>query len=92
MYVAGGAFMKYSQGLTRWLPTIALIVTFSIGALIQAWAIKHQDLGTSYTVVLGLEAALAVAAGFFLFDERITARAAVGLVLVLVGIVLLRAP
>jgi multidrug transporter EmrE-like cation transporter len=59
MYVSGGAFMKYSQGLTRALPTVGLTVLFSAGALIQARAMRHEELGTSYILVLGLEALLA---------------------------------
>ena len=59
LYVTGGTFMKYSQGLTRLSPTLALVTVFSAGALIQAWAMKHEALGPSYVVVLGLEALLA---------------------------------
>jgi multidrug transporter EmrE-like cation transporter len=92
LYVAGGASMKYSAGLTRWAPTLALTVAFSAGALIQAWAMRQEPLGTSYTVVLGLEAFLALAAGMFLFGERITPRAATGVALVVIGIAVLRAP
>jgi multidrug transporter EmrE-like cation transporter len=53
LYVAGGTFMKYSQGLTRLLPSLALVMLFSAGALLQAWAMKHEALGPSYVVVLG---------------------------------------
>ena len=91
-YAAGGACMKYSAGLTRWAPTLAVMVTFSTGALIQALAMRNEALGTSYTVVLGLEAFLALAAGMMLFGERITPKAIAGIVLVLAGIVILRVP
>ena len=81
LYVTGGAFMKYSQGLTRLLPSLALVTVFSAGALIQAWAMKHEALGSSYVVVLGLEALLAVVAGSIIFC---------GVALVVLGIILLR--
>jgi len=29
LYVTGGVFMKYSAGLTRWLPELALVALFS---------------------------------------------------------------
>ena len=45
LYVVGGVFMKYSAGLTRWLPALALVVVFGAGALIQAWAMKQEPLG-----------------------------------------------
>jgi len=90
LYVTGGLFMKYSAGLTRWLPAVALVILFSAGALIQAWAMKQEALGPSYVVVLGLEALLALLAGYFLFAEQMTAKMIFGAVLVVLGIIFLR--
>ena len=90
LYVTGGVFMKHSAGLTRWLPTVALVVVFGAGALMQAWAMKREPLGSSYVVVLGLEALLAVLAGYFLFAEQMTIKMISGVVLVVLGMILLR--
>jgi multidrug transporter EmrE-like cation transporter len=90
LYVAGGTFMKYSQGLTRLLPTLGLVTLFSAGALLQAWAMKHEALGPSYVVVLGLEALLAVIAGSVIFAEPVTVKIFFGVALVVLGIILLR--
>ena len=92
LYVAGGVFMKHSAGLTRGLPTLSLVALFSAGALVQAWAMKQETLGSSYAVVLGLEALLAVIAGYFLFAEQLNARMLGGVALVVAGILLLRLP
>ena len=90
LYVIGGVFMKLSAGLTRLPPAAALVVFFGAGALIQAWAMKQEALGSSYVVVLGLEALLAVIAGYFLFAEQVTARMISGVVFIVLGIILLR--
>jgi small multidrug resistance pump len=92
LYVVGGVFMKHSAGLTRWLPALVLVVVFGAGALVQAWAMKQEALGSSYVVVLGLEALLAMAAGYFLFAEQMTPKMISGVVLVVLGIILLRMP
>jgi multidrug resistance protein EbrB len=92
MYVAGGALMKYSQGLTQVLPTLGLTALFSTGALIQARAMRYEQLGSSYVLVLGLEALLATILGTLLFSEQLSGRAVAGITLVVVGIVLLRFP
>jgi multidrug resistance protein EbrB len=92
MYVTGGALMKYSQGLTQALPTLGLTALFSTGALIQARAMRYEELGSSYVAVLGLEALLAITLGALLFDEQLSARAVAGIALVVIGIVLLRLP
>jgi multidrug transporter EmrE-like cation transporter len=57
---------------------------------VQAWAMKQEPLGSSYVVVLGLEALLAVIAGYFLFAEQMTPKMISGVVLVVLGIILLR--
>jgi quaternary ammonium compound-resistance protein SugE len=90
LYVVGGILMKYSAGLTRGLPALALVLAFSAGALIQAWAMKHEALGPSYVVVLGLEALFALFAGYFLFAEEMTVKMILGAVLVVLGIIFLR--
>jgi multidrug transporter EmrE-like cation transporter len=92
LYVIGGTLMKYSRGLTRLLPTVALVAVFSAGALIQAKAMRHEPLGPSYVVVLGLEALLAVMAGYLFFGEHASARTLSGVALVLLGILVLRLP
>ena len=92
LYVAGGILMKYSQGLTKLLPALALVASFGAGALMQAWAMKQEPLGSSYVVVLGLEALLAVLAGYFFFAEQMTIKMMSGVVLVVLGIVVLRLP
>jgi multidrug transporter EmrE-like cation transporter len=92
MYVTGGVLMKYSQGLTQTLPAFGLTALFGAGALIQARAMRHEELGTSYIVVLGLEALLAITCGSLFFGEQISLRAAAGITLVMIGIVVLRLP
>ena len=90
LYVVGGVFMKYSRGLTRLVPTFALVVAFGAGALIQAWAMRREQLGPSYVVVLGLEALLAVVAGNLIFGETISVKIVTGVILVVMGIMVLR--
>lgn len=89
-YVVGGVLMKQSAGLTRWLPALGLVAVFSAGALVQAFAMKREALGSSYVVVLGFEALLALCAGYFLFNEQVSARMLGGVALVLGGILVLR--
>ena len=92
LYVIGGTLMKYSRGLTRLLPAVVLVLVFSAGALIQAWAMRREPLGPSYVAVLGLEALLALLAGYLFFSEQINLRVLSGTLLVVIGIVVLRLP
>jgi multidrug transporter EmrE-like cation transporter len=63
---------------------------FVAGALLQAWTMKHEALGPSYVVVLGLEALLGVIAGNVIFGEPISVKMFGGVFLVVMEITVLR--
>jgi multidrug transporter EmrE-like cation transporter len=88
-FTAGGVAMKASAGMTRPTPTLLFFLLFLVGALFQALALRHAELGVAYVVVLGLEAVLAVALGILLFSERVSPLKCVGVLTVVFGIALL---
>jgi len=89
-YTCGGVFMKYSQGLTRLLPSMAIGIFFLAGAACQALAMRRQDMSVSYIVVLGLESVLAFVFGRVFFGESVSLSRIVALILITFGIALLR--
>lgn len=89
-FATGGVAMKYSDGLTRLWPSLMVFVLFSAGAALQALAMRHAPMGTTYVVVLGLEAVLASALGAWLFAEALTAPRLLAIALIVTGIVILK--
>jgi multidrug transporter EmrE-like cation transporter len=90
VFAIGGIFMKWSEGATRLLPTIAFSCLFLLGAWLQAVAMRRTDLGVAYIVVLGLEAALAFLFSVFLMNEVTSMPRILAVCLILLGVVLLR--
>ena len=89
-FTIGGVFMKWSQGLTQPLPTLAMIILFVIGAGLLTLSIDVRgQLGPAYLIVLGLEAVLALAFGAFLFGENASPPRLFGLALLIVGMILI---
>jgi len=89
-FTVGGVFMKWSQGLTQPLPTLAMLVLFVIGAALLTLSIDVRgQLGPAYLIVLGLEAVLALAFGALLFGENASAPRLLGLALLIVGMILI---
>src|SRR5947209_15333152 len=88
-YVAGGVCMKYSEGLTRLWPSIALFLLFCSGAALQALAVRSAQLGPTYVFVLGLEAVLAFLLGVVIFHEPANGIRILAVSLIAVGIILL---
>ena len=89
-FSGGGVFMKLSAGLSRPGPTALIFVSFAIGVVLQTLGMRRAGLASAYIFVLGFEAILVCAAGILFFKEPATARKAIGVVLVLAGIALLR--
>lgn len=90
-YVLGGIAMKWSDGFRHLPASVAVFAAFCVGAALQTWAMRYESLGVGYVVVLGLEALLAVAAGMSFFGEALPARNAVGVLMIVLGIIVLRA-
>jgi multidrug transporter EmrE-like cation transporter len=89
-YAVGAIFMKASDGYARPWPSFLVYVCFGVGATCQVFAMRFQDVGSGYTIVLGLEAVAAIGLGILLFREPLTLMRATGIALVLGGVVLLR--
>ncbi len=53
--------MKASEGLTKPGPSVLLFALFSAAAACQAIGMRNAEMGSSYVLVLGLEAIAAVA-------------------------------
>ena len=90
METAWALGLKYSEGFTRFWPSVATIA----GALASFWllslAMKSLPVGTAYAVWVGIGAVGTAIAAVILFDEPATLMRAAGIGLILAGIVTLK--
>lgn len=89
-FTVGGIFMKRADGLHDAFATGLFLLLFAVGAAMQSHAMRGAELGGTYVLVLGLEAALALAFGAVLFAEPLTAPKIGAVLLIVGGIALLR--
>jgi multidrug transporter EmrE-like cation transporter len=89
-FAIGGIAMKYADGLSRLLPSLAAMALFVLGAGIQTVAMKQQQMSVTYIAVLGLAAVLAFGFGALFLNEGYALPKVVGAALVLVGVAVLR--
>jgi multidrug transporter EmrE-like cation transporter len=89
-FSVGAAFMKSSQGLTRLVPTLVVIVAFAMGALMTTKAVAGQSTSTAVVMGLGIEAVLTIVIGVLLLGDHVTLRNVLGIALVLGGVALVR--
>ena len=89
-FTTGGLFMKYADGFRHAPAGIAFLLLFGVGAVLQSYAMRNEGLAVTYVLVLGLEAAFAVAIGLFLLGETISVLKLTGVAVTVAGIALLR--
>ena len=89
-FSAGGVFMKYSDGLTRFVPALGVFSLFALGAALQTLAMKNSQMGITYLIVLGLEAVTAFVLGVVFFREETSFLKLAGVIVVVIGVALLR--
>ena len=83
--------MKYSEGFTRLWPSIVTLVATFLSFVLLAQAVRTLPVGTGYMVLNGVGAAGAVVFGIVLFGESTHPSRIFCVVLILVGILGLRA-
>ena len=87
--VAGTICLKVSNGLTRLVPTVLMIVFYGAGFLPLALALKTMQVGLVYAVWSALGTALVVAVGIIWFKEPVSSIKVLSLALITVGLILL---
>jgi multidrug transporter EmrE-like cation transporter len=89
-FSVGGYYMKLSDGLSRFRPSLLVFMFFAFGACLQTVAMRDEQMSITYIVVLGLEAITALSLSVWLLKESASPAKLAGVGLVLIGIVLLR--
>jgi multidrug transporter EmrE-like cation transporter len=86
----GGAFMRESDGFTKFWPSVLIAACFVTGAVFLARAVNRGGLSTTFVVGLGIEAVISVGIGLALLGERLTGAQTAGIAIILLGLVTLK--
>lgn len=78
---------KYTDGWTRFWPSVLTLVLLVLSMTMLFWAIKHLPVGTAYAVWTGIGAVGTALLGIVLFKEPATAARLVCIGLIVTGIV-----
>jgi small multidrug resistance pump len=85
--VAGTTALKLSQGLTKIIPAIAMVIFYIVSFIFLAFALKKIEVGTAYAIWSGIGTALIALIGFLWFQESLDALKVVSLGLIILGVV-----
>jgi quaternary ammonium compound-resistance protein SugE len=79
--------LKYSEGFSRFWPSVGTALAVPLSFLFLAWSLKSVPFGTAYAVWTGIGAAGAVVIGMVLFEERADVMRVGCLILIIAGMI-----
>ncbi len=85
--VSGTTCMKLSEGFTRMVPSILLVVFYTLSFGMLTLALKKIDVSVAYAIWSGVGTALIASIGVLWFKEPATAIKLISLALIIIGVV-----
>ena len=87
--VCGTVCLKLSQGMTRPLPVVGVVIFYLSTFTLMSLCLKNLEIGTVYAVWSGAGTALVAIIGILYFAESFNWMKILGLSLVIAGVILL---
>ncbi len=88
--VVGTTALKLSEGFTRWLPILLLILGYGFAMYAMSQSLRDLSLSLVYAVWSAAGIGLITLVGFFFFSEDFSLLQGLSLLLILLGIIGLR--
>lgn len=87
--ICGTTSMKLSDGLSKLLPSVLIVVFYVISFGLFTIALKKIDVGIAYATWSGVGTAIIAAIGILYFKEPLTAIKVFSLALIIAGVAIL---
>ena len=89
--VFGTSFLKASQGFTKPLPILAVVIGYGISFYFLSLTLEAIPVGIAYAVWSGVGLVLITAVGWLAYDQSLDWPAVIGVGMILAGVVVLNA-
>ncbi len=88
--VSGTTCLKLSQGFTKLLPSVLLLIFYGFSFTSFSFALKKLDVSVAYAVWSGLGTTLIATVGILWFREPLSALKIISIGLIVIGVIGLR--
>lgn len=85
--VIGTAALKFSEGFTRFIPSVIVTIGYGLSFYFLSLALKSMPIGVAYAIWSGIGLILTVIVGIMFWNETLDWARVVGIGLILLGIV-----
>ncbi|MFF8732561.1 DMT family transporter [Streptomyces sp. NPDC015171] len=87
--VAATTAMKYTEGFSRFWPSLATALGYVVSFALLAHTLKTVQIGTAYAIWSGVGTAAIAVLGLLLFGEGLSVPKVAGILLIIGGVVVL---
>lgn len=85
--VAGTVCLKFSEGYSKLMPTLGMVIFYAISFWLISMSLKlKMEIGTAYGVWAGAGTALVAVVGFYYFKDSVTTLKVISLGFIIVGV------
>ena len=89
--VTATLFLRVSDGFTKFWPAVVVVVGYGASFVLLSWLLRTGiAIGILYAIWSAFGIALVTVLGILVFDDQISRVSAVGLAIVIVGVVLVQ--
>ena len=87
--VTATSALKASHGFTRLLPSVAVVLGYGLAFYFLSLVIRTIPIGVTYAVWSGVGIVLVAIIGWLIYGQKLDLPAAIGMALIIAGIVIL---
>lgn len=87
--VIGSTFIVKSAGFTKLVPSLAVLVLYSIAFYLLSQVVKVIPLGITYAIWAGVGIVLTAFLGFIVFKQSLDLAAMIGIALIISGVIVI---
>ncbi|MGE8652415.1 MAG: SMR family transporter [Acinetobacter gandensis] len=87
--VIGSTFLVKSEGFSKLVPSLVVVVLFSLAFYLLSQVIKVIPLGIAYAIWAGVGIVLTALNGYFIFRQNLDIPAMLGIALIVAGVVVI---
>ena len=87
--VIGTSALKSSEGFSRPLPVVIMIVTYGLALYLLSLTLRAMPVGVAYAVWSGFGIVLVALSGWLVYGQRLDAPAIAGMALIVAGVIVM---